>query len=92
MRKCTACIYSFLQDEGYSNWTVEGMSIDCLLRLNNDFPIDVFYAEEPALLFADECFRFKEGDSGIHLDVDGEDGIYFANAEIARLYGEYLVD
>jgi hypothetical protein len=32
--KCTDCKYCVEQDEGYSNWTVEGTEIDCLLGKN----------------------------------------------------------
>jgi hypothetical protein len=72
VHKCTDCRYCVQQDEGYSNYTVEGTKCDCLLMLNKNFPVDRFYNEDSALLFASECEMFDEGD-GPHLDVDMEE-------------------
>lgn len=70
--KCSDCIYSIKEEFGWSNWTVEGAEIDCLLRKNPNFPSDNFYGEAPELLFANTCDRFKYG-SCIYLDCDLED-------------------
>jgi hypothetical protein len=70
---CTDCKFCVLHDTGYSNYTVEGTDADCLLDMNPDFPADSFYETAEQLDFANVCPRFKEG-SGIHVDVDNEDG------------------
>lgn len=72
IKKCTECKYCVRADEGYSNWTVEGTTVDCLLGLNKNLPKDEFYGEEDALLFASECKMYVEGE-GPYLDVERED-------------------
>ena len=69
--KCTDCKYHVSEDTGYSNWTVEGTDVDCLLGLNPDMPIDNFFGEEKSLEFAQKCDRFVKGD-GVYIDVDRE--------------------
>lgn len=69
--KCDECKYCVKRELGYSNWTVEGTSIDCLLNNNPDFPTDNFYGEEPALLFAENCGSFCEGEC-VDIDVELE--------------------
>ena len=68
MKKCTECKYCVEEEYGYSNYTVEGVTIDCLLGENPDLPEDSFWDEEPALLFADKCGRFVEGET-VQIDV-----------------------
>lgn len=70
--RCNKCKYSLQEDEGYSNYTVEGTTIYCLLNLNADFPVDRFYGEEPKLKFAEKCPSFTAGD-GVYVDVERED-------------------
>ena len=67
--KCTDCKYSVEDDFGYSNWTVEGTEVSCLLGKNPDFPIDRFYGEDPSLSFAEKCDSFVEGENTC-FDVD----------------------
>ena len=69
--KCTDCRYHVTQDTGYSNWTVEGCEIDCLLNKNKQLPCDGWYEEAPALDYANECDRYREGE-GVEFDVDWE--------------------
>ena len=71
--KCIECRFCILQDEGYSNWTVEGQSADCLLSLNPHFPDDTFYGQASSLLFAEKCPSFAKGDP-VLVDVDQEKG------------------
>jgi hypothetical protein len=71
--KCIDCKYCIEEDYGYSNYTVEGTEVGCLLYCNPDFPEDRFYGEEPALLFANKCEYFEPG-KPVHIDVDHEDG------------------
>lgn len=70
--KCTECKYYVEEDYGYSNYTVEGTTVDCLLGLNPKLPEDRFWDEEPALKYAEECERFVVGD-GVYIDCDRED-------------------
>jgi len=87
MKKCTECKYCIEQDYGYSNWTVEGTDVDCLLHKNSEFPKDKFYGEEPELLFAEKCDSFSAGDHP-EIDCDQENGElweYSADPEIIEL-------
>jgi hypothetical protein len=67
--KCSDCKYHIDEDTGYSNWTVEGTDIDCLLKLNPGLPKDRWYNEDPVLDFANQCEKFVEG-PGVEVDVD----------------------
>jgi len=69
--KCTECKYCVEQDNGYSNYTVEGTESDCLLGKNPDFPRDRWYGKETALDYANKCDVFIEGELS-HFDVEGE--------------------
>lgn len=69
--KCTDCKYCVEQDCGYSNYTVEGTEVDCLLGLNPAMPVGRFYGEEPSLSFAERCEKFISG-SCVYIDVDRE--------------------
>jgi hypothetical protein len=69
--KCTNCKYCVEEGFGYSNYTVEGTEVDCLLGLNPAMPVDRFYGEEPSLSFAERCEKFTKGCS-VYLDVDRE--------------------
>lgn len=71
--KCTDCKYCIEIDYGYSNYTVEGTDVDCLLKKNPAFPVDRFYGEEPALLFAEKCGNFTAGPHP-EVDVDQDSG------------------
>lgn len=70
---CDKCVFAVLQDEGYSNYTVQNTKIHCLLELNPDFPIDNFYGHELSLVFAKKCSNFIEG-KPVNLDVDRKKG------------------
>jgi hypothetical protein len=73
MKTCEECKYCFQRDYGYSNWTVEGVIINCLLKMNPGFPKDRFYGGDPALLFAEQCSRFVRGEP-VDVDVEQEEG------------------
>jgi hypothetical protein len=70
---CTDCKYHTETDYGYSNYTVEGTTVDCLFDLNPGLPVDRWYNNNPALDFAEDCEKYFEGDY-IHLDVDRDEG------------------
>ena len=89
--KCDECKYCVLQDYGYSNYTVEGITADCLLNLNPDFPKDYWYGEEPVLNFAERCQRFAAGEPTM-IDTDLELGSfeeYSNDPEIKQLLSSY---
>lgn len=35
--KCTECKFCIMHDTGYSNYTVEGTDVDCIINLNPAF-------------------------------------------------------
>ena len=85
--KCTECKYCVEEEYGYSNWTVEGVEVDCLLGKHPKFPVDRFYGEEEDLLFASKCKKFIRGGS-TEIDCDREDDFpedYSDDEEIRKL-------
>jgi len=82
-----------MQDTGYSNYTVEGTEVDCIINMNPAFPVDKWYNTAKDLDFANICTRFKEG-KGIHVDVDREDGSllnYTDDAELKEIIEKDLM-
>lgn len=73
--KCTDCKYHITEDYGYSNYTVEGTVIYCLLNKNPKFPCDRGWDLIPEVKFAETCPQFSRG-SGVHVDCDKEEGAY----------------
>lgn len=73
MRSCQDCKFCINEDYGYSNYTVEGTISDCLLHLNENYPVDRWYGHRPEHDAAEECERFSEGEC-VNVDVDREDG------------------
>lgn len=85
--KCTDCKYCIEEDYGYSNWTVEGTSADCLLSLNPKMPVDRAWNLEPELDFAGQCARFTAGEP-VSVDCGQEQGDlanYSEDAEVKAL-------
>lgn len=85
---CTERKYCYMQDYGYSNYTVEGTEFCCLKRLHPEGDFDRFYGENPRLNYAEKCSAFEAGD-GLHIDCDQEDGgveNYTNDPEIIQLY------
>lgn len=71
---CEGCKFLCRQDDGYSNWTVMGVSLRCLKRVNPHMPAsdDIeSYATEQALKYGETCTARVAGD-GPWFDVDGE--------------------
>lgn len=81
-KSCEDCAKCITQDHGYSNWTVEGTYIHCAANVHPESGFDRFYGEDSRLFFAETCPSFERGDSGIGLDVEGE--------ELSRLTPEQL--
>lgn len=82
--KCTECKFCIMRDNGYSNYTVEGTDVDCIINLNPAFPVDKWYNTAEDLDFANVCPRFKEGE-GIHVDVDHKEGTLLKYTDDAEL-------
>lgn len=72
MKKCDECKYCVLEDFGYSNYTVEGVTAICLKDENPGLPKDRWYGEEPVLDFAEECKSFEAGQP-VEIDCDREE-------------------
>jgi hypothetical protein len=91
MKTCTDCRYCICADYGYSNYTVEGTDVDCLLGKNAGMPSDKFYGRAECLGFAETCDTFMAGDC-IEVDCDQEDGAlenYSDDADLKELLREY---
>ena len=71
MKNCTDCAYAVMDDFGYSNYTVEGTTFYCGLKLHPEDGFDRWYGEDKRLGFADECKDYKKGDC-VWIDVDAE--------------------
>lgn len=69
---CADCRFAIWQDQGYSNWTVEGTDFFCAKSLHPADGFDRWYGRDKRLDFAAECPGYEQGE-GVHLDVDGED-------------------
>jgi hypothetical protein len=63
---CTMCINALLEDNGYSNYTVEGTDFSCKLNLHPDGTFDRFYNDDGRLKFAEKCISFVEGEAEFH--------------------------
>jgi len=86
-KKCDKCRYFLCEDEGYSNYTVEGWTAHCLLGLNPGFPSDRWYGEDSNLGFAEQCSSYTEGEHTT-LDVErlqGDAENYSEDPEIKTL-------
>jgi hypothetical protein len=80
MRSCEECMYAYLQDTGYSNYTVMGTDFYCLKKLHPNDGFDLFYGKEEKLFFATECAEFTAG-LPVHVDVDQDDVPWNENCE-----------
>jgi len=71
-QQCTDCSNCALVDNGYSNYTVEGTDVYCLLALHPLAPFDKWYDEDWRLDYAGFCPSFSEG-TPAHIDVERYD-------------------
>lgn len=73
-RTCYGCANCLLVDNGYSNWTVMGTDVFCIVDKHPNPGWDQWYELRPndPGFFAVECPAFTEGDAE-RLDVDKED-------------------
>jgi hypothetical protein len=70
-KSCDTCKFCVYQDHGYSNYTVEGTTISCLVSKFEEY--DDSYGDNFSLGIATTCDHYNEGEHWI-LDVDGESG------------------
>jgi hypothetical protein len=72
MKTCESCKYAIFKEEGYSNYTVEGVTFYCFLKKHPEAPLDRWYGTDKRLDYADKCTSYKQGES-ISMDVDQTD-------------------
>lgn len=75
---CDGCTNCALVDYGYSNYTVEGTTVICMIGEHPKGEFDRgwgLFAEEDqeGLAFAEKCLHYSSGGPGLTADVDGED-------------------
>lgn len=71
MKSCTDCRWAILQDNGYSNYTVEGTDLMCAGMFHPEKSFDAYYGNSEQAKFAEQCTHFEEGEAP-RLDVEGE--------------------
>jgi hypothetical protein len=81
---CDACRFCVEQDEGYSNYTVEGVTIKCAKGLHPDGDFDRWYGEDKRLNAVVDCSGYVEGEP-LDLDVEGYN-LYELNPEEQEVY------
>lgn len=68
---CGGCTKALIIEEGYSNYTVEGSEVYCMLGLHPNFSFDNWYRKSPENGFAKQCASYSQGDN-IIIDVEKE--------------------
>jgi len=68
-RLCNKCKWALLADDGYSNYTVEGTTLYCLMNKHPDGHFDKFYGQDDRLEYALKCDFFIAGEP-VQVDVD----------------------
>jgi hypothetical protein len=81
---CSECRFCIQQDEGYSNYTVEGVTIQCAKGLHPDGDFDRWYGEDKRLRNVEDCPGFVSGEP-LWIDVD-RDNISEFTAEEQEVY------
>lgn len=71
MINCENCKYCVLQDNGYSNYTVEGTDFECRKNVHPNGSFDRWYGDDARLEYAKKCEAYKYGPS-IAMDVEHE--------------------
>jgi len=77
---CKLCKYSLVEQFGYSNYTVTGEELNCLINKNPFAPIDTFYGETEGEQYANECSSYEEGD-GIFFGPEDDEDEWWLTAE-----------
>jgi hypothetical protein len=81
---CAECRFCVEQDEGYSNYTVEGVTIQCAKGLHPDGDFDRWYGEDKRLRNVEDCSGYDKGEP-LWLDADG-DNARSLNTEEQEVY------
>lgn len=68
--KCSGCNNAVIIETGYSNYTVEGSEIICLLK--RQLPFDAWFGEDARDDFAQTCEDYTANGPALHVDVDNE--------------------
>lgn len=70
-RTCEECRWCLEEDYGYSNYTVEGTQVYCLMDLHPSGPegFDRWFKEDDRIRFATNCVGFTEGQM-VEVDCD----------------------
>lgn len=71
-KSCNECVFALFQDYGYSNYTTEGTTFECLKKQHPEDGFDRFYGHDKRLDFAEQCNVFEGGDP-VAVDVERED-------------------
>lgn len=74
-KACDECKFCLLEDQGYSNWTVDGTLVYCLKGRHPELGFDRWYGESGHLKFAEQCAEFEAG-APVQLDVEREEMPY----------------
>ena len=70
-KNCLNCRFARFKQEGYSNYTVEGTTFECMINKHPDGKFDQWYGDEPRLHWALWCEKYQEG-TPIKLSVERE--------------------
>lgn len=74
-RRCDNCTHSVTIEFGWSNWTVQGAVVVCMLKLHPELEYDAWYGEAEDALYANHCASYEDGPQ-YHLDVERCDWEY----------------
>ncbi len=70
-KKCDNCRFARFKEEGYSEWTIEGVSFECMVNEHPDGKFDRWYGEDGRLHWALWCKKYESG-TPIKLGVNGK--------------------
>jgi hypothetical protein len=85
---CTECKYAIMEDEGYSNYTVEGRYFSCAKALHPDGGFDAWYGTDDRFNYGAECPGFVFG-MPVFLEVEWEDAeLTDEEQAVVDLWGE----
>jgi len=79
---CSDCVYSIHVDFGYSNYTVEGTTVNCAKGLIE--PFDRWYGKDPRDAFAETCPHFNDEGDPAKVDCDCSDFLYHLDKGAAQ--------
>ena len=71
-RRCSNCKNHWLEDNGYSNYTIMGTAVHCSKGLHPEGEFDLWYRRSTVDGYAAICAEWMRGDPILHMDVDTE--------------------